>query len=81
MQPNWKPEPYKRVKARRKRQQQKLDRAVYRQVNERDGHCCQVCGRYGVERHHKVMRSRGGQTTVENVASLCRSCHQRAHRL
>lgn len=76
-----KPEPYKRVKARRKRQQRKADRAVYQAVDERDGQCCVRCGRFGIHRHHKRFRSLGGKTTIENVESLCETCHRRAHRL
>ena len=78
-QTNPKPEPWKKVKARRKRQQWKADRAVYQAVDERDGQCCSKCGVFGVHRHHKTFRSQGGKTTMENIESLCRMCHQKAH--
>jgi len=37
--PNPKPEPYKRVKARRGRQESKVKKSVREQVDERDGYC------------------------------------------
>lgn len=79
---NPKPEPHKRTKARRKRAQRKADKAVYQAVTQlfEDG-CCMKCGRFGVQLHHRVFRSLGGKTTVENIQPLCKFHHAEAHRL
>ena len=71
-----------RLRASRKRQQQRADRSVYAAVDARDGLCCQVCGLYcgqSIHRHHKVYRSLGGETTLENLVSVCQSCHRAIH--
>lgn len=81
-QTNPKPEPHARVKARRQRQTSKADRLVYAAVDARDGQCCTKCGIYcggSIHRHHKVFRSQGGATTLENVISLCQRHHREAH--
>jgi 5-methylcytosine-specific restriction endonuclease McrA len=80
--PNPKPEPYARVKARRKRQERQQHAAVYRAVDARDGLICQSCGIYcgrSIHRHHKIFRSQGGPTTLENLQSLCQRCHRAIH--
>jgi 5-methylcytosine-specific restriction endonuclease McrA len=45
----------------------------------RDGHCCQYCGRRlptnQLSLDHVVPRSRGGQTTWENVVCACIMCN------
>lgn len=75
-----KPEPRKRMKARKQRQQAKADRQVYAAVTARDGGCCRVCGsRVNVHRHHLKPRSLGGETTESNLVLLCGACHRNAH--
>lgn len=60
------------------RQQMHLSR---RNVLARDGHVCQYCGRHfptsQLSIDHVVPRSRGGQTTWENVVCACLACNVR----
>ena len=68
----------KRERAASKRAQAKADRLVYAAVDARDQHRCRVCREYrgiDIQRHHIVYRSVGGQTTTQNVISLCAECH------
>lgn len=52
-----------------------------RNVLARDGHMCQYCGRHlpthQLSLDHVVPRSRGGQTTWENVVCACLPCNVR----
>jgi len=69
-------------RASKRRRQLIADRDVYRAVDTRDGHCCQVCGIYcgnSIHRHHIVFRSLGGETSLDNVISLCVKHHEAAH--
>ena len=76
-QPIPKPEPLKRVKARRQRQQSAADRLVYAAVTARDGNLCRVCGsQQFVERHHLKGRK---FTTTQDVCCLCDDCHGLIH--
>lgn len=43
--------------------------------------CDRDCGRIGVELHHKVFRSQGGDDVRENLEWLCRFHHDEAHGL
>ena len=50
-----------------------------RNVLARDGHTCQYCGRHfpthSLSLDHVVPRSRGGETTWENVVCACLACN------
>lgn len=48
-----------------------------RNILARDGHTCQYCGRTASDLSidHVVPRSRGGQTTWENVVCACLACN------
>ncbi len=52
-----------------------------RSVLMRDNHTCQYCGTSGAQASltldHLLPRSRGGQTTWENVVIACRTCNMR----
>lgn len=80
-----KPEPQKRVTARRKRQAAKVVKSVRAQVVDDASGRCEDCGVYvGAHfghAHHRVPRSLGGTWTVENIKLVCPCCHARAHRL
>jgi 5-methylcytosine-specific restriction enzyme A len=60
-------------------------RAEHRRIRDavlaRDGHICQLqydkCEQVAVEMDHIVAKVDGGQTTVENGRSACRSCHKK----
>ena len=59
------------------------------QVLRRDGYACTVCGwHHGLwnrsdprhlELHHIVFHSHGGQTTANNLTTLCTLCHDDVH--
>jgi len=62
----------------------RLDAEAYqhlrRQVLERDGWRCQLCGSMaGVEVHHIERRSQAGADAEQNLITLCSACHRRAH--
>ena len=52
-----------------------------RSVMMRDNHTCQYCGASGsnviLTLDHLLPRSRGGETTWENVVAACRTCNMR----
>lgn len=49
----------------------------------RDKMICQVCGMMLMlsecELHHVRSRGKGGDDQIENLACICRRCHQKAH--
>jgi len=59
-------------------------RAAWRRLRlaalSRDGWRCQRCGNPGrLEVHHRVEANRGGGDDLENLVTVCRGCHLRAH--
>jgi len=55
---------------------------LHRQVLERDGWRCQVCGSMErLEVHHLKFRSRSGDDDETNLITLCSDCHRQAHRM
>jgi 5-methylcytosine-specific restriction endonuclease McrA len=51
-----------------------------REVLQRDGWKCQLCG--GAENlqiHHQQFRSRSGNDSVENLITVCVCCHESLH--
>jgi 5-methylcytosine-specific restriction endonuclease McrA len=63
----------------------KLDPEAYRQlcreVLERDGWRCQLCGcMENLQVHHIQWRSHLGDDSTENLIALCANCHQEVHR-
>lgn len=59
-----------------------LTAELRRVVLERDHEQCVACGRGGeniLQLHHLVYRSQGGTHTEENLATLCRDCHDDVH--
>ena len=50
-------------------------------VTARSGGLCEwpSCPNPATDLHHKQMRSQGGKHTVDNLAHLCRGCHDRIH--
>ncbi len=46
-------------------------------VRERDAESCILCGwPYGLDCHHVVFRSGGGEDVSGNLVTLCRKCHE-----
>ena len=41
---------------------------------------CEVCGCPAVDVHHIKSRGRGGDDIPDNLISLCRDCHTKAHK-
>jgi 5-methylcytosine-specific restriction endonuclease McrA len=51
-----------------------------RQILERDGWRCQVCGAMRqLQVHHKEFRSHSGDDSEENLITLCHHCHELIH--
>ncbi|HDY89435.1 MAG TPA: HNH endonuclease [bacterium] len=46
---------------------------------EADWTRCEVCGKTSVEIHHIKYKSRGGKDEINNLAALCRKCHNDCH--
>lgn len=45
-------------------------------VFERDGWRCVTCKKYrGLDAHHILPRSQGGEDVLTNLVALCRGCH------
>jgi 5-methylcytosine-specific restriction endonuclease McrA len=54
---------------------------LHRQVLERDGWHCQVCGSMqNLQVHHLKLRSRSGGDEEQNLITLCAECHEQVHR-
>jgi 5-methylcytosine-specific restriction endonuclease McrA len=67
-----------------KREKQRAKLMAWRRVRAwvlvRDLRKCRVCKTAeGVDVHHIKFRSVGGEDTPENLAVLCRVCHQEIH--
>jgi len=55
-------------------------RDLHRQVLERDGWRCQICGTMRhLQVHHLKFRSHSGEDLEENLITLCADCHARVH--
>lgn len=52
---------------------------IRKKVLERDNYKCVYCGNSAEEVHHLIPLSRGGTTTMSNLISLCKSCHDKQH--
>jgi 5-methylcytosine-specific restriction endonuclease McrA len=68
-----------------KRKRIKLSYKKYKELEikvlERDNCTCQECFCYTeAPPHHIIFRSQGGDDTMENLQTLCVSCHERKHR-
>jgi 5-methylcytosine-specific restriction endonuclease McrA len=56
-------------------------RDLHRQVLERDGWRCQVCGSMqNLQVHHLKFRSQSGGDEEQNLITLCAECHEQEHR-
>lgn len=52
------------------------NKRIRRMVHDRDDNACILCGwTLGVDCHHVIFRSAGGEDTAENMVCLCRKCH------
>ena len=61
----------------------KLDNVLYARTRKwaykRDNGQCVLCGAPASEVHHIVFRSQMGLSNLNNLAGLCRDCHNKAH--
>jgi Holliday junction resolvase len=58
------------------RQLKSISQEIREQVLTRSGHRCAICGRASdLEIAHLVPLSEGGDSSVDNLLALCRSCH------
>jgi 5-methylcytosine-specific restriction endonuclease McrA len=56
-------------------------RELHRQVLERDGWRCQICGiMKQLQVHHLKFRSQSGGDEEQNLITLCAHCHEQIHR-
>ena len=56
-------------------------RELHRQVLERDGWRCQLCGSMqNLQVHHVKFRSHSGSDAEQNLITLCATCHVHVHR-
>jgi predicted HNH restriction endonuclease len=52
-----------------------------KQVLQRDGWRCQICGsKQNLHVHHKQLRSQQGDDGDPNLITLCANCHEGLHR-
>jgi len=66
-----------------KKRRRSIPLTTRKEVLRRDGHCCQAksCKRTRfLDVHHINPRSNGGTNRVENLVTLCSSCHQLWHK-
>jgi predicted restriction endonuclease len=70
-----------RSKAPRLRLDDGAYRELHRQVLQRDGWRCQLCGSMQrLQVHHLKFRGHGGSDSAENLITLCAACHEQVHR-
>lgn len=56
----------------------KIPRALAKQVFERDAYRCVTCGGHNdLTCDHVVAESQGGETSFENLQTMCRTCNSR----
>ena len=62
----------------------RIPRRIRRAVRERDNYTCRRCGDTEGGRlhsHHLKAEKDGGKATVENLITLCLSCHCEEHKI
>ena len=70
-----------RIKTPRLRFDSTSYRGLHRQILERDGWRCQVCGSMQhLQVHHLKLRSHSGGDEEQNLITLCAQCHEQVHR-
>lgn len=58
----------------------RLTNKVRREVYQRDGYVCALCGNHGpLQIHHVIRRGQGGSDSPRNLITLCDKCHAAAH--
>ncbi len=58
----------------------KISNTTRKAVYKRDGYACALCdGIRGLQIHHVIKRSQGGNNSMHNLVTLCHICHANAH--
>ena len=59
----------------------RIPKKLVKAIMERDGEQCQYCSRPASDLHHIIAAGQGGRKVhrKENLISLCRDCHSKAH--
>jgi 5-methylcytosine-specific restriction endonuclease McrA len=69
--------------SKKKAAEKRLESDLRAKLLEEHGGLCMECGKwpdvFGLSLHHKLFKSRGGQSTEENCCLICRSCHEKFH--
>ncbi len=56
-------------------------RELHKQILERDGWRCQLCGSMQhLQVHHIKLRSQSGDDEEQNLITVCAGCHEKVHR-
>lgn len=79
--PKWPPQTARerRPAPAKRRSQGKMPTAVTEAVKARSRGVCELCAAApAIHMHHRRLRSQGGRDAVENLAHLCRRCHNDA---
>jgi 5-methylcytosine-specific restriction endonuclease McrA len=64
----------------RRKRKRILSPETKRMVLERDGYCCFFCkAKKDLHVHHMIPRSKGGSHDMENLLTVCESCHAWLH--
>jgi 5-methylcytosine-specific restriction endonuclease McrA len=71
--------------SKKKAAEKRIEAELRAKLLEEHGGVCQNCGKwpdvFGLSLHHKIFKSRGGQSTEENCHLICRICHERFHHI
>jgi len=68
------------AKTKRIRLDPKSYGGLHRQILQRDGRRCQICGTMqNLQVHHLQLRSHAGSDQEENLITLCAACHAGVH--
>ncbi len=75
--------PLRKVSNKQRQRKRRWNSLVVHLIMDRaDGHC-EVCGDLpdfrGLQGHHKIHRSQGGEDTEENCVISCGRCHDFGH--
>ncbi len=57
-------------------------RRMQKRVKEVEGYYCLVCGRFTKRSagHHLLCYAEGGSADLQNLMTLCETCHRKYHR-
>ena len=65
---------------KRRRDRSKVSKETLDLLRERSRSFCEACGgAKATQAHHIQYRSRGGDSSLDNIANLCQNCHRATH--